>query len=342
MTATLTVCQAGPLMSIQDFGRPGYRASGMTLGGAADTLALHEGAILLGQDPTLATIEMVGAGGTFDADADLRIALTGAAMGATLDGAPLAWNASHAMPAGSRLIIGGATSGTYGYLHIGGGIDLPVQMGARSAHFGAGLGRALKAGDQLPIGTDAGAGTGTALPRDTRFDGGVLRVLPSIQTERFEADTKQRFEATTFTRDARANRRGVRMDQSGDGFFASDQLSILSEVIAIGDIQITGDGAPFVLLCECQTTGGYPRIGTVIPADLPRVAQAPAGAEIRFEFITLEQAIAIEQRAAADLKALPGKRYPLVRDPAEIRDLLRYQLVGGAVSATQNPFEKDA
>ena len=131
----------------------------------------------------------------------------------------------------------------------------------------------------------------TALPRDTRFDGGVLRVLPSIQTERFEADTKQRFEATTFTRDARANRRGVRMDQSGDGFFASDQLSILSEVIAIGDIQITGDGAPFVLLCECQTTGGYPRIGTVIPADLPRVAQAPAGAEIRFEFITLEQAI---------------------------------------------------
>ena len=165
--------------------------------------------------------------------------------------------------------------------------------------------------------------------------------MPSIQTDRFDAETIDRFIETSFTRDARANRRGVRMDQPGAGFFASDQLSILSEVITVGDIQITGDGAPFVLLCECQTTGGYPRIGTVIPADLPRVAQAATGANIRFEFITLEQAMAVEQRAAADLKALPGKRYPLVRDPANIRDLLSYQLVSGAVSATANPFEKE-
>jgi allophanate hydrolase len=341
MSATLTIRQAGPLMSVQDFGRPGYRASGMTLGGAADPLALHEGAILLGQDHGLAAIEMVGAGGIFEADTDLRIALTGATMSATLDGAPLCWNASHTLPAGAKLSIGGASAGTYGYLHVGGGIDLPLRMGARSTHFGAGLGGALKTGDALPIGVDRGSGTGNALPRDARFDGGTLRVVPSIQTDRFDAETIERFIETSFTRDARANRRGVRMDQPGAGFFASDQLSILSEVITVGDIQITGDGAPFVLLCECQTTGGYPRIGTVIPSDLPRVAQAATGANIRFEFITLEQAIAVEQRAAADLKALPGKRYPLVRDPANIRDLLSYQLVSGAVSATANPFEKE-
>lgn len=341
MTATLTILQAGPLMSVQDFGRPGYRASGMTLGGAADPLALHEGAVLLGQDHALAAIEMVGAGGTFEADGDLRIALTGAAMNATLDGAPLTWNASHLMPAGAKLVIGGATAGTYGYLHVGGGIDLPLQMGARSTHFSAGLGGALKSGDTLPIGADQGGSTGNALPRDNRFGGGTLRIVSSVQTDRFDTDTIQRFVDTNFTRDARANRRGVRMDQPGDGFFATDQLSILSEVITVGDIQITGDGAPFVLLCECQTTGGYPRIGTVIPADLPRVAQAPAGARIRFTFITLQEAIAIEQRAAADLKALPGKRYPLIRDPADIRDLLSYQLVSGAVSANANPFEQD-
>lgn len=342
MSAILTVRQAGPQMSVQDFGRPGYRASGMTRGGAADPLALHEGAILLGQDPALAAIEMVGAGGTFEADTDLRIALTGAPMKATLDGAPLTWNASHLLPAGSKLVIGGAKAGTYGYLHLGGGIDLPVQMGARSTHFGAGLGAALQSGDTLPIGADQGAGTGAALPRDDRFDGGRLRVVSSIQTDRFDDATMTRFIQTTFARDARANRRGVRMDQPGEGFFATDQLSILSEVITVGDIQITGDGAPFVLMCECQTTGGYPRIGTVIPADLPRVAQAPTGAAIQFEFIPLDDAITIEQRAAADLKALPGKCYPLVRNLAEIRDLLAYQLVGGVVSALANPFEKES
>ena len=161
MTGLLTIHQAGPQMSVQDFGRPGYRASGMTRGGAADTKALHEGAVLLGQDPGLAAIEMVGAGGSFTSDKPLRIALTGAPMKATLDGTPLVWNASHPMPAGATLVIGGATSGTYGYLHVGGGIDLPLQMGARSTHFGAGLGGALQAGDTLPVGKDTGTGTGS-------------------------------------------------------------------------------------------------------------------------------------------------------------------------------------
>lgn len=218
MSGTLTIHQAGPQMSVQDFGRPGYRASGMTRGGAADPLALHEGAILLGQEPTLAAIEMVGAGGTFTADTNLRIALTGAPMKATLDGTPLTWNASHPMPAGARLVIGGATSGTYGYLHIGGGIDLPLQMGARSTHFGAGLGGALEAGDTLPVGADTGSGTGVALPRDDRFDGGCLRVVTSVQTDRFDDETIARFTATAFARDPRANRRGVRMEPPGEGF----------------------------------------------------------------------------------------------------------------------------
>ncbi|HBU55208.1 MAG TPA: urea amidolyase, partial [Sulfitobacter sp.] len=139
----------------------------------------------------------------------------------------------------------------------------------------------------------------------------------------------------------RANRMGVRMDHDGDGFSAEGGLSILSEVIVPGDIQITGDGAPFVLMGECQTTGGYPRIGTVIPRDLPRVAQAASGTAIRFEFITLEQAITLETQHRQDIKALGGQVTPLVRDPAKIRNLLAYQLVGGAISATDNPFEEE-
>lgn len=128
------------------------------------------------------------------------------------------------------------------------------------------------------------------------------------------------------------------MASDGEGFFAEGGLSIVSEVIAEGDIQITGDGAPYVLMCECQTTGGYPRIGTVIPADLPRVAQASVGAPLRFRFVTLEEARAIEVKSRAEMKSLGGRIQTLVRDPRDISDLLAYQLVSGAVSATDDPF----
>jgi allophanate hydrolase len=134
---------------------------------------------------------------------------------------------------------------------------------------------------------------------------------------------------------------GVRMDFDGEGFMARDQLSILSDVIVPGDIQIAGDGAPFVLMCECQTTGGYPRIGTVLPCDLARVAQAPAGTSLSFEFIDMDQARALEQRALAQRSNLGQTVIPLLRDPHGIRDLLSFQLISGAISATANPFENE-
>lgn len=341
MSAHLILHSAGPALSLQDMGRPGNLAEGLTRGGAADPVALLEGAALLGQSAELAALEMVGMGGTFEATVDTRIALTGATMTARIDDDPVAWHASHLLPAGSRLVIGGASSGTYGYLHVGGGIDAPVLLGARASHLSAGIGAVLKASDRLPLGPDKGGATGNVLTPEDRFGGGKVRVVPSMQTDEFDADTQARFTATTFLRDARANRMGVRMDHDGDGFFARDLLSIVSEVIVPGDIQITGDGAPFVLMCECQTTGGYPRIGTVIPCDLSRVAQAQAGEKITFEFVTLEEAATIELRARADRKATAGRIRPLVRDPHDIRDLLRYQLISGAVSANRDPYSQD-
>lgn len=341
MSATLTIAQAGPALTIQDMGRPGWRAQGLTKGGAADPIALYEGAVLLGQSPECAAIEMTGTGGTFTADTDIRIALTGASMAATIDGEAIVWNASHSLPAGAKLTIGGATGGTYGYLHIGGGIATDPKLGARATHLSAGLGQSLQTGDTLPLGADKGRDTGLSLPRDTRFTGGTVRVVASMQTDRFTPEERDRFTRTPFTRDPRANRMGVRMDHDGQGFSAEGGLTILSEVIVPGDIQITGDGAPFVLMGESQTTGGYPRIGTVIPRDLPRVAQAPAGAAITFEFISLEDAIALEKQHRSDLKALGGKLTALIRDPAKIKNLLSYQLVGGVTSALSDPFKKE-
>ncbi|MEM5541160.1 biotin-dependent carboxyltransferase family protein [Sulfitobacter sp. AS92] len=341
MSAALTILQAGPAMTIQDLGRPGYRALGLTHGGAADPTALHEGAALLGQDPNCAALEMAGSGGSFEADQGIRIALTGAQMQVSIDGEPIAWNASHLLPAGAKLTIGGARDGAYGYLHVGGGFDVEPVMESRSSHLAAGIGRLLQTGDSLPVGKDSGSVTSQTLPRDSRFGGERVRIVSSMQTDAFDDATRARFTETTFRRDARANRMGARMDHDGEGFTTGGQLTIVSEVITPGDIQITGDGAPFVLMCECQTTGGYPRIGTVIPCDLPIVAQAQPGAALQFEFIDLDEALAAETRHRADLAALPKQRQPLLRDPARIRDLLSYQLISGVVSATADPFKED-
>ncbi|MFD2741057.1 biotin-dependent carboxyltransferase family protein [Sulfitobacter aestuarii] len=341
MKARLSILQAGPGMSLQDLGRPGHRAFGLTQGGAADRSALYEGAALLGQAPGLAALEMVGVGGTFSAGRDLRIALTGARMSASIDGAPLVWNASHLLPAGAELRIGGARSGVYGYLHVGGGFGGELQLGSRASHLSIGIGKALKAGDSLPLCPDRGGPNAMTLPCEDRFEGGRLRMVASLQTDAFDAATRECFAATAFRRDPRANRTGVRLNHDGEGFFAQGQLSIVSEVIVPGDIQITGEGAPFVLLSECQTTGGYPRIGTVLPCDLPRVAQAPVGAALRFESVSLAEASEIECRYRAWRADLPRRVTPLLRDPAAMRDLLSYQLVGGMISARDDPFEQE-
>lgn len=330
---SLRILEIGPAASVQDAGRPGFQAQGVSRAGAADVLALHEGAALLRQRPDLAALEMAGTGGLFEVMSDLVIAMTGAPMEASADGDRLAWNASHALKRGQRLRIGAARRGTYGYLHLAGGIDADPLLGSRATHLTAGLGRAMAGGDVLKAGAGAG-GAGLTLDVADRFDGGTLRVVESFQSALFDAETRARFAATGFRRGAQASRMGVKLDGDGSGFAARGQLNVLSEIITPGDIQMTGAGEPYVLLFECQTTGGYPRIGTVIPCDLPRAAQAPAGAPIRFEFISLEQADRLHAGFAAELARMPGRVRPRIRDPHDIADLLSYQLIGGAVSAT--------
>lgn len=335
MSRTLIIHQAGPGLTVQDKGRPGLLDRGLSRGGAADLLALDEGAALLGQSSELAALEMAGMGGTFAVSTPTRIALTGAPMRATLDGAPLTWNASHLLQPGARLVIGGALRGVYGYLHLGGGIDVAPVMGARSAHLTAGIGGGLGEGESVPIGTDGGGPVARVLEVADRFSGGDVRVVSSIQTRFFSQADRQRLGETTLTRDPRGNRMGVRLAFDGAPFAAEDPLGITSETIVPGDIQITGDGAPFVLLSECQTTGGYPRIATVIPPDLPRVAQAAQGTAIRFRFVTRDEGVAALRADAAARAALPGQVRPLIRDPRDMRDLLGYQFISGVTDGRE-------
>ncbi len=320
--------RVGPGVTVQDQGRQGYLAQGLSRGGAADLLAMAEGAALLGQDPSLAAIEIAGSFLTLEVTAPTRIAVTGARMRARCDGSELTWNASHALPAGAMLELG-APVGGYSYLHFGGGVSSEAALGARSAHLAAGILRMLEAGTRLALGEDSGNRTGLTFTPEARFDGGALRLVKTPQSHLFSDCQLQRFTSTIFHKDARGNRMGQRLVCDEADFKLEAGLRILSETIVPGDIQITGDGAPFVLLAECQTTGGYPRIGTVLPCDLPRLVQAPATVALRFEFVTLEEAVALERDAASRRADLPKQLRPLIRDPHDIQDLLAYQLIGG-------------
>jgi allophanate hydrolase len=328
----LTIHSIGPGVTVQDLGRPGWTAQGLSTGGAADRLAILEAAAIL-DTPTQAGLEMMGFGGVFSVDSDTRIALTGGQMQASVDGIPVPQNTTVLLRAGQKLTIGGAKQGVYGYLSFAGGIDTSPIMGSRATHLTAAIGALLQAETTLPIGEDtAPLAPPVRLTPTVRSGGGTVRVMPGPQTDYFDADTVTRFSETPFVRSPRGNRQGVRMDHDGRGFTLAGGLNITSDLIVPGDIQMTGDGVPYVLLAECQTIGGYPRIGTVLPADLPTVAQSAPGTKLRFVFVTVQEADATATPDKATLAALRTQVTPIIRDPHDIADLLSYQLISGVTA----------
>ncbi len=319
----IAVTACGPLVTVQDDGRPGHLARGLSRGGAADGRARAEAAALLGGEAG-AGIETPGSPLTLTLEVAAMVALTGAPMRATADGRPVAWDATRAFEAGTVLDLRPSGRGAFSYIHVAGGLGTEATMGSRSAHLAVGLGAPLEAGDRLPCAPSGGPPRRLASPPD-RFGGGALRLLPTPQTRLFARAVLDRFEATTFRRDPRGNRQGVRLAAEGEGFATDGQLTLLSDFVLPGDVQMTGDGVPYILGPECQTTGGYPRIGTVIEADMPRAMQAVAGDPVTFRFVDADEARAARPRAPAV--------EPLVRAPADVPDLGAMQLVGGVVSA---------
>lgn len=337
MSRALIVREAGPGVTVQDLGRPGWLAQGVSRGGAADRLALLEGAALLDQTAGCAALEMAGFGGAFEVTEPVRIALTGAPMAARSGARRLEWNAAHQLEPGARLTVGGVRAGVYGYLHVGGGIGTEPVMGSRSAHLAARIGGRVAADDRLPVGPDAAAAAPARLDVADRFGGGEVRLLPVPQTELFAEAERRRFCTTVFTRDPRGNRQGVRLSFDGAPFVGAAGLGLVSEVVQPGDVQLTGDGAPYVLLAECQTTGGYPRIGTVLPCDLPRVAQAAPGTALRFRLVGVAEALAVCGAEEDTLRDLRRRLRPIVRAAEDIADLLGYQLVSGVTAGEDTP-----
>ncbi len=327
MTARLRVVEAGPGLSLQDLGRPGQLGLGLSPGGAVDGDALLRGHALLGNSLSSAALEMAGLGGKFRVEGQSRLALTGAMMRATLNGEPVHSDATYAIAKGDELWIGPATSGVYGYLHIAGGFQADAILGGCGYHGIAGLGRLLGPGDVLDAHDDPAPEMPPMTIAATAVSTAPIRVMEGPQTSLFPEDVRARFVATRFTRSAKGNRQGVRLDQDGAAFATGGQLKLASDFIASGDIQMTGDGTPFVLLADCQTMGGYPRIGTVLPADLARIAQTAPRGELNFRFVTLEEAEKSWKSAEARFETFRKAVTPLVRDPREMRDLLGYEFI---------------
>lgn len=348
MNDFLEVLHAGPAVTIQDLGRPGYARFGLSAGGAMDRYALAEGAVLLGNRCDDAALEMAGYGGKFRAaDHPLWIALTGAPMQSSVDSRPIEWRSSMVLYPGQVLEVGahlkGSYGGTYGYLHVAGGFELAPEIGAKGTHVRAGIGGIngtnIVAGTNLPVGPMSNS-SGRNIPNKTMtlpnpdyLRRRSIRILWGPQSERFKESTRQRLVEEEFSLSHRRDRMAMRLQlKPGQTAFES-LLTGLSDPVQDGDIQITGDGVPAILMREHQPTGGYPRIATVISADHAAVAQLATGESFRFELVSLDQAVEALRRWRNQIQSLARLVQPVVRSPEDIENLLDYNLIDGVVSA---------
>jgi 5-oxoprolinase (ATP-hydrolysing) subunit C len=344
MTRKLNVLSIGPSCQIQGRGRTGYYRFGVPESGAMDNMALHENATLLGQSADYAVLEMAGFGGKFEVTGGVaRIALTGAAMRSRLNGTAIDWNTTHLLEPGQVLDIGPVDNGIYGYLGIGGGFDVPKQLGSRAtlarSSLGGFNGRVLADGDSLPLAVDNIDFSQQRLAIEPRGGGGKIRVLWGPQCEMFPLSERQRFCSIDYRVDRRLNRMGMRLNCDAEPLTADGHLSGVSDAVSLGDIQIPGDGYPAVLMMDRQTTGGYPRIATIIQADISRMVQAKPDSLIRFVPVDIDQALEALAEHRRRINELSSTIETLNRDPATIHDLLNYQLVSGAIVDDRLPWE---
>ena len=333
--AGLEIGRIAPGASIQDLGRAGYRRFGVTRGGAMDTFALAEGQSLLGSPDDSAALEMTGHGGRFRSAGRNMIACTGAEMRLSVNGRTAGWRQTIALDDGDVLEIGACLDGSYGYLHLPGGIDGPVVLGSRSAHAQAELGWMPAQGEQLIPLTDRAADAGLCLPRPEYFDGRTIRIMESPQSHLFaEGDLTALCQAEFRVTSAR-NRVGMRLESSMGPIGADLGTTIASDAIVAGDIQVAADGIAAVLLADFQPAGGYPRIATVISADLPKLAQMPVGTAFRMQMADRQLALRELANLRSRIDSLPSQVAPAVRNPGDMPDLLAYSLIDGVTKGDE-------
>jgi biotin-dependent carboxylase-like uncharacterized protein len=286
----LTIVRAGPLATLQDRGRYGMLAHGISASGPMDRSAYDAAGALL-ETAGEAAIEFTSAGLCFTADGPLHAACAGGDFVLTINGNRREWPARIGLDGGETVDISPGASGTYGYLRFDREIEVPELLGSRSTNLMVGLGgyrgRALRAGDLIAFG-GPGAVQPVALVRSP--SSGPIRVIWGLHADQIPKSVRDGFASSPFLVSNKLDRMGVRLEDPAGVFDELRHLSLVSDAIVPGDIQILGDGTPIVLMRDHQPTGGYPRIATIVAADFDRFAQSRPGTEIRFQPVTLEHA----------------------------------------------------
>jgi len=324
---TLRVAKPGLLSTVQDHGRFGLQHLGIVPCGAMDPVAHALANALVGNDPGEATLELTVIGPELVFGQDALIALCGAELAASLDKRSMPRDRPVLVRAGSRLVCGRAQRGSRAYLAIAGGIALEPVLGSRStylpARFGGLDGRALRAGDTLPLAADAAE---LARARYARLAAGAVRrdgidtvrwsappltlpdrepiVLHAMEGQhfgRFGAAAQRVFFDAVWRVAPESNRMGFRL--GGPSLAADKAGELLSGPTCLGTVQVPANGAPIALMADHQTTGGYPKIAEIATADVPRLAQLAPGGTLRFARCTLEDALELGRAARARLEA---------------------------------------
>ena len=307
------VITPGLSTTVQDLGRPGYYHLGIPLSGGMDRFALRAANMLVGNEEGAAVLEAVFLGPELEFTAPATVAITGGDLPPKLNGAERdSWSAFE-VKAGDRLSFGFLKAGARAYIAVSGGIDVPVKLGSRSTYtlgaLGGYQGRALAAGDELPVG-QGGKGGGSVPANLRRMPGNPaeLRMLPGLYWHRITGESGKRFFADTWKVAPEADRIGYRFRGGTALDFVpreqpfgagSNPSNIVDACYPYGSIQVPGGTEPIVLHRDAVSGGGYMMVGCVISADMDLIGQLQPHSPARFVEVTMDQALA----ARADRQA---------------------------------------
>jgi allophanate hydrolase len=339
---TLLVKQPGIHTTVQDRGRFGYQAQGVPVSGALDPVMLRLANALVGNAAYEAGLEILLSGPALEVEgASVRVAL--AAFGGTLaiEGESTrtfpAWRSVTAKK-GERIAVKGTGGPVCAYLAVEGGFDLAPVLGSLSTYargkFGGFKGRALQAGDSIPLKrATASAREETSLADPPQSDNAPLRIVPGPQDDLFKSEALGILCSSTYTVARNSDRMGLRFE--GPELPHAKGHDILSDGIASGTIQVPGDRRPVLLIADRQTTGGYPKIATVATADLPRAGRLKPGDRVRFAAVTIEDAQKLARAEAARIERLAAGLVPAGAGDMDLAQLYAANLVSGVVGGAE-------
>lgn len=304
VTPALTVLDPGPQTTVQDLGRAGHLRFGIPPSGPMDRVSFIVANRLVGNADSAAGLECTVMGPRFEVAAPAAIAVTGAEMPVTVNGSEApAWTTIAVRP-GDVVRVGPARAGVRGYIAFAGGIDVPLVLGSRSTYLRGRLGglegRALRKSDALRLFPATAPAMRTLTSRPVDFEGEpTLRVVLGPQAHRFTDDGIATLLGHAYAMLPQSDRMGARL--SGPRIAHRNGHDIISDGIALGSIQVPGDGQPIALLVDRQSTGGYTKVATICSFDIDRLGQVKPGQRVRFAAVSVGDAHVILREAEATL-----------------------------------------